>query len=148
MFLKIYNLKKFHNIIEILKKHASKSFMSHKHGACIMKNGKIHSCGVNKNIQVSSGKQHWSIHAEIDAIMNGDPNIVKGMDVFVIRVCGKDMVLRNSRPCNACINKLKNKGISRVFYSSPCSKYIICENIVCMEYLHTSYSGRCKKSDL
>ena len=146
MYLKTYEIEKFANIIDILTKRASKSFMCHKHGACIIKNGKIYSCGVNKNVQVSSNKHQWSIHAEMDAIMNTNPKTIKGMDIFVIRVCGKDKILRNSRPCNSCITKLKEKGISRVFYSSTCSSYIICENLTCMEYLHTCYSGRAKKN--
>ncbi len=93
--------------IEILKRLAAKSAVSHKHAACLMNGkGKIISIGVNKHLNTSiptclgqkTKKLIVSVHAEIDALANCHSKFYKGSDILVIRVNSKGQLL-NSRPC-------------------------------------------------
>jgi len=54
----------------------------------------------------------------------------------VVRI-NKQGILRNSRPCNQCIDTMKKYNIKRVIYSTD-DDTIISEKPVFMEKLHTS----------
>lgn len=111
--------------IKVLRKIADHSALSNKHSACLMKNGKIFSLGFNKYIKrdkINNQDIKITIHAEIDALCKcklGN-KLVKGLDILIIRIgnCSKTSKLRNSRPCNSCINKLSQRGIRKVYYSN------------------------------
>lgn len=109
---------KFDSIIPILQKFALNSALSFKHGACLLRSNKIVSLGVNKyyEVKVKDERVKLSIHAEVDALASSKNT--KGMDLLIIRVSPKKHLLGNSRPCNTCIEKLKQKGIKRVYYSN------------------------------
>jgi deoxycytidylate deaminase len=140
-----YNTK-FDNQIDSLRRVASRSPLNHKHGACLMTGNKIVSIGFNKYIRqdiINDKLVKFSMHAEMDALCKLDK--VKGMDILIIRI-GNDLKLKNSRPCNSCINKLASRGIRKVFYSNECGN-IVFEYIDDMEKIHYS-SGeriRCKQ---
>jgi deoxycytidylate deaminase len=135
--------QKFEDAIEMLKKHASTSVLLHKHSACLIKNGKVFSIGVNKYydsnaIKDKSGK--LSVHAEISALTGANIKQTKGFDILIIRI-NKSLNLINSRPCNACIEKLRQKGIRKAYYSD-CNGNIACEYIDVMPKVHESYRSR------
>lgn len=125
--------------IQALKKLASKSAVSHKHAACLLNgNGKIVTFGINKYIMVktnSSRSVRISIHAEHDCLSNCHFKYCKGLDILVIRIGTSDNLL-NSRPCDLCIQKMKEKGIRKVFYSN-CNGEIKCEIVEDMKKIHT-----------
>lgn len=130
---------KFYEHIDILKKIASNSSLQHRHSACLIKGNKIHSFGFNKYMKEIVCNNHYiniTIHAEMDALFNYYPKNTKGMDILIIRV-GKGGDLRNSRPCNSCIDKLNQKGIRKVYYSNEQGD-IVYEFIDDMPKLHIS----------
>lgn len=135
-----YNTK-FDNHIDSLRRVASHSPLNHKHGACLMKSNKIISMGFNKYIRqdiINDKLVKFSMHAEIDALCKLDK--VRGMDILIIRI-GNDLKLKNSRPCNSCINKLSSRGIRKVFYSNEYGN-IVFEYIDDMEKIHYSSGER------
>ena len=140
---------KLENIIDILKKNALKSSLNYKHSACILKNDKIQTIGKNKyfkNILIENEIIKLSIHAEIDALLKHSNKNDKGLDILIIRISNKTCSLKNSRPCNACIEKLKQKGIRKVYYSNDKGD-IVYEFIENMPKIHNS-SGFLIKNQL
>lgn len=91
-----------------------------KHGAVIVKGGRVISIGINKNRNhptiVSSEhiKTHCSVHAEVDALRK--VKNAKGATIYVARVNkrGQD---RLSRPCDRCHKAIKDAGIRKVVYT-------------------------------
>jgi len=134
------DISKFENILNKLKKNALNSSLYYKHSACIFKNDKILTIGNNKyfkNLLIANQMIKLSIHAEIDALSKHNYKNVKGLDILIIRVGDKSNTLKNSRPCNACIEKLKKKGIRKVYYSNDKGN-IVYEFIENMEKIHDS----------
>jgi deoxycytidylate deaminase len=131
--------QKFVDAIEMLKKHASTSLLLHKHSACLIKNGKVFSIGVNKyyDRNIIRGSGRLSVHAEVNALMSANLKQTKGFDILIIRV-NKSLNLINSRPCNSCIEKMQQKGIRKAYYSD-CEGNIVCEYIDVMPKTHESY---------
>ena len=91
-----------------------------KHGAVIVKGGRVIATGVNKErnhpLIVSSEhiKTHCSVHAEVDALKKaGD---VRGATMYVARV-NKTGQERNSRPCKYCYANIKKSGIKKIVYT-------------------------------
>lgn len=92
-----------------------------KHGAVIVKGGRVLATGINKErnhpMKVSSEhiKTHCSVHAEIDALKKVDN--AQGATIYVARVNrrGED---RNSRQCEYCYKDLKDSGIKKIIYTS------------------------------
>lgn len=132
------NFDKFSEYIDILKKLAIKSPMTHKHAACLLQTDKVYTLGINKRLRSKfpSGEVALiSIHAEVDCLANSSQKVCKGMDLLVIRV-GKSDKLQNSRPCNSCISKLQKRGIRKVYYSTSDGE-IVYEYVNNMPNLHT-----------
>lgn len=136
-----YSSKKLDEPISILTKKAlnSSSCVQYKHSACLIKGDKIFSIGINKCIK----KIHFgdkiaksTVHAEINAILQADLRFTKGMDILIIRV-NKSKKLKNSRPCNSCIDKLKKHGIRKAYYSNDQGE-IVWEFIDHMPKIHVS----------
>jgi deoxycytidylate deaminase len=106
------------DIINLLIKASNLSDMHNKHAAALMINkeiltNNINYIGFNRRIN-----EYKSIHAEIDLLSLIPLNKIKikNMDLIVIR--SKNNELRNSRPCNNCIDKMNKIGIRKVFYSN------------------------------
>jgi deoxycytidylate deaminase len=123
--------------VEILKRLAAKSPMTHKHAACLIGGDKICTFGVNKRLRSTcgSGVALISIHAETDCLSNCHAKWSKGMDLLVIRVNNSNKLL-NSRPCNSCIDKLRKRNIRKVYYSTN-EGTVIYEYVSDMQKLHT-----------
>jgi deoxycytidylate deaminase len=128
----------FENHINLLKKIAQHSSLQHKHGACLIKRGEILSFGYNKYIKkhfIENTSIKYTIHAEVDALCKIPNKSAKGMDILIIRI-GTNK-LKNSRPCNSCIDKLSRYGIRKVYYSNEAGN-IVCEFLDSMPKLHVS----------
>lgn len=130
------------SLIENLKKTTMCSPMLQKHAAAIIKSKKEITIGYNKFI----GKQ-FTIHAEMDAIFDfikkNSRDELKGMDVIVIR--SKNNKLNISRPCKACIEKMRDLGIRKVYYSDSDGN-IVYEYINDMKIIHISSYERMKNN--
>lgn len=151
--INVFDESKFSKYIELLKKLASNSDIHYKHAAALIKNEKIYSAGINKFVKKldvksynkktgeNSIETHFkTIHAEISVFDKLSKKSSKGLDIIVIRI-NKNFTLKNSRPCNHCIDKLKKIGIRKVFYSNE-NGQIICEYIEHMKKIHISAGSR------
>ena len=146
---KFNNDYRFLEYINFLKKIAAGSDISYKHAAALIDNDNIYSSGVNRFVKTfhikSKGtdeiQTHFkTIHAEINVFSKMPKRSVKGLDILVIRI-NKQLALKNSRPCNHCIDKLKKIGIRKVFYSNE-NGNIVSEFINDMEKRHISAGAK------
>lgn len=132
------------SIIENLKKMAYNSCMLQKHAAALIKSNKEICMGYNRLI-----RKHMSIHAEMDAIYDfikkNRRYDLRGLDIIVIRF--KNNELKISRPCKSCIEKMRELGIRKVYYSDYDGN-IVYEYINDMEMYHMSSLQRMKIRDL
>lgn len=92
-----------------------------KHGAVIVKGGRVISTGINKDRShpriVSSEhiKDHCSVHAEVDAIKKAKD--VTGATIYVARVNRRGKA-RDSRPCSRCYEVIRSNGIKKIVYTT------------------------------
>lgn len=105
---------------------AKKSSLGWKHGAIVVKDGKIIGRGTNYGY-TSPLRGHHSLHAEVDAIFNAVRNIknkkkIIGAELYVVNwykyTNNKTEILRCSKPCNNCKRVIEMYGISKVYYST------------------------------
>jgi deoxycytidylate deaminase len=130
-------------IDKLIKVAKNSSIVSQKHGAALISNKKIYSICANaiiKIIHVNNTMHSRSIHAELNVFSKFSKNNVKNMDIIVIRV-NKHNVLKNSRPCNDCIEKLTICGIRKVYYSNSNGE-IVSEIVQDMKKIHVSLGNR------
>lgn len=100
---------------------SKKSAARQKHGAVVVKSGRVLGTGYNKDknhpTQVSPEhiKTHCSRHAEIEAMKDANWN-VRGAVLYVARLNrqGND---RNSRPCKYCEVVIQTMQIKKVIYT-------------------------------
>ena len=113
--------KREQSFLSVARYLASKSDSRHKHGAVIVKSGRVLGTGFNKNrnhpdyVSPEHIKSHCSVHAEVDAIRDAKWK-VKGAVLYVARVNnqGKD---RNSKPCDRCNVVIQETQIKKVIYT-------------------------------
>jgi len=111
---------KLEDVVQYLIKIAMRSDLYYKHSASLICKGTIVSTGVNKYfkcIQQQNKIAKLSIHAEVMALYSSNQKMIKGMDILIIGI-GKTCKLRNSRPCNNCIESMREKGVRKVYYSN------------------------------
>lgn len=107
--------------LSIARYLSTKSEARQRHGAVIVKGGRVLGTGYNKDknhpMQVSPEhiKTHCSRHAEIEAIRDANWN-VKGAVLYVARLNnhGQD---RNSKPCIRCQVVIEETQIKKVIYT-------------------------------
>ena len=103
-------------IVDIAVDEALRSGQNMKHGAVIVRSGKILSSGHNK--VTNKGPSHmFSCHAEMAAIKQSTKRgALQDAHLYVVRInnCG----LADSKPCCNCQRFMKIHGISRVFFST------------------------------
>ncbi len=102
-------------ILNQLIKETTNSNMHYKHAAALVYKNQILSMSSNLLINNTI-----SLHAESNTIFKGIKLIgrnLKYLDMIVIRI-NKKQELVNSRPCNACIDKMNEYGIRKVYYST------------------------------
>lgn len=95
-----------------------------KHGAVLVKNGKIINSGRNQycsrqRIRMFNAQRIWSIHAEMN-VLNGIPkSVTRGADLYVVRVTHyRPYGFMNSKPCAICSALCRKAGIRNVYYST------------------------------
>jgi deoxycytidylate deaminase len=100
---------------------ASKSDLRHKHGAVVVKSGRILGTGYNKYrnhpniIPEGKHKEQCSQHAEAVAIKEAGQH-ARGATIFVARINrqGGDLL---SKPCNLCQELIDRTGVKTVVYT-------------------------------
>ena len=104
-------------IIDTAYEEAKRSAQNHKHGAVLVRSGKIVATGHNK-VTRKVPSHMFSIHAEMAAIKASHQKcMLADSQIYVVRV-NKEMNLADSKPCELCQRFMKHHGISRVFYST------------------------------
>ena len=97
-----------------------KSNMKQRHGAVIVKGGRVLSQGWNllKNDPSNVSDEHierfCSVHAEAMAIAKCKKAV--GATIYIAR--NKSGVARHSKPCDACERAIIEAGVSRVVYTT------------------------------
>lgn len=99
---------------------AEASEVDKRHGAVIVKNGRVMSLGINKwrNKGLEQEHAYWldilTVHAERDALSRVSD--ARGAVVYIARV-GKEGERLMSRPCWRCMKALAEAGVKRVIYT-------------------------------
>lgn len=112
--------------MSVARYFATKSEAKKKHGAIIVKGGRVLGTGYNKNtnnpniVSPEHIKTSCSRHAEIEAIRDSGGS-VRNAVLYVARVNnrGDD---RDSKPCILCQKAIQSHGIKRVIYTETRSK--------------------------
>lgn len=113
--------KKDVSYLNIARSLAEKSEEKKKHGAVVIKSGRVVGYGFNKfknhtdYIPEDLIKIHCSRHAEEVAIKIAGNN-AKGAILYVARVNNQG-IDRNSKPCKICAKLIKESGIKKVIYT-------------------------------
>jgi len=94
---------------------ANSEHQSFKHGAVLVKNGKILSEGVNRYTTEAHGQRVHSIHAEENAL-RGNKKEAIGSTMYIARIASYGPAM--SKPCFRCQMLLKNAGVRKVIYTS------------------------------
>lgn len=108
--------------LEIAKNLALSSAAGrYRHGAIVVKGGRILSTGINKvknHPDVFEDKEtileNSHIHAEVDALKK--VGRVKGATIYIVRV-NKTGKTGLSRPCDSCYERIVDAGITKIIYT-------------------------------
>ena len=111
--------KAYMNVARFL---ATKSDLRHKHGAVVVKSGRVLGLGYNKRRNhprvIMDGRHRLDsgYHAEAVAIKDAGDN-VRGATIFVARVNkqGDDLM---SKPCEHCQELIQESGIKNVLWTN------------------------------
>lgn len=109
------------SFLAVAKYFAAKSQSRQKHGAIVVKSGRVLGTGYNKDknnpMQVSPEhiKTHCSRHAEVEAIRDAGFD-VGGAILYVARVNRQGTAL-NSKPCKYCQAVIESTQIKKVIYT-------------------------------
>lgn len=114
--------------IDVAKEYAGMSTAKKRHGAVVVRKGRIIGRGFNKTtndpktVSEEHIKTHCSRHAEVEAMRNANWN-VKGCTLYVARV-SKSGRIGNSRPCEYCQEKIEKMGIKKIVYTTGDKRWI------------------------
>jgi deoxycytidylate deaminase len=122
--------KKTRRYFEIARKCACNStYGSIRHGAVLIKSGRIISISFNKENFSSFGSRfrkpesgNATVHAEIGAILGVSRKHTSGANMYVVRV-GKKGNFQMSKPCDMCQQALRFVGVKKVFYTSRSGEF-------------------------
>jgi deoxycytidylate deaminase len=109
------------SFLAVAKYFAAKSQSRQRHGAIVVKSGRVLGTGYNKDknnpMQVSPEhiKTHCSRHAEVEAIRDAGFD-VSGAILYVARVNKQGRSL-NSKPCKYCQAVIESTQIKKVIYT-------------------------------
>lgn len=109
------------SFLSVARYMATKSKSRQRHGAILVKGGRVIGTGFNKDrnhpdrVSPEHIKTHCSTHAEVDAIRDAGWN-VRGAVLYIARVNtkGED---RYSKPCNRCEVVIEETQIKKVIYT-------------------------------
>lgn len=108
--------RKHKQFLNLACKVAETSDCNNRHGAVIVKGGRVLAVGVNKfrnHPQFVKRFDCCSVHAEIDAIRRAGECV--GATIYVARVTSRGPAL--SRPCNVCYAGICKAGIKEIIYT-------------------------------
>ena len=95
----------------------------YKHGAVLVKGGKVINTAFNKNSYCSFGCRFRNeqpgtptVHAELGAVLGISRSVTTGSTLYVCRI-GKRGDYRLSKPCPMCYAALKHVGVRRVVWT-------------------------------
>lgn len=97
-----------------------KSACKQRHGAVVTKGGdvvgKSYNVTRNQHDTMEIDKADYTIHAEIAALKNVNPENVRGSTVYVARInkAGLPML---SKPCTSCLNTLNELQVKRIVHT-------------------------------
>lgn len=122
--------KKKRRWFDLAKRAACESTYGNiRHGAIVVKGGKIVGFGFNKSNHTQFGqrfrcpnKGHATMHAEINAILGLPRSTTEGADIYIVRV-NKVHQWRMSKPCPMCEEALRFVGVKRAFYTLEDGKH-------------------------
>ena len=96
----------------------------HRLGAVVASGKDVIAVGWNKAKTHPKSTHAWKyIHAEMDAIMKAGDRCY-GADLYVARI-GNDGLLRNAKPCPACMSLIAASGIRRIHFTNDNEWYTI-----------------------
>lgn len=109
-------------MLMVAKKLALSSSGEYRLGSVVVKSGRILSRGINKyNMLNNLARKYFgyqTIHAEIDALNQiWDKRNIKGTTLFVFRT-KKNGEPANSRPCDRCMNAIRDLGVRKIVYTT------------------------------
>ena len=60
---------------------------------------------------------HHYLHAEMNAIIHADKEYLPNSDIYIFRE-DRNGKIANCRPCEACMNMIKDVGIKKIYYTT------------------------------
>lgn len=113
--------KYFKHCFQVLRTR-DRGYLEYSLCAAIVSGGRILSTGVNKQkkhgiVEAYKNNEWCNMHAEIDAILQVRRKIdLTGSKMYVARMT-MDGVICNAKPCDMCLEVIRNYGIKRVLYT-------------------------------
>lgn len=101
-----------------LKKSDESKFSGYKHGAVLVKGGRVIATGTNhskRGIIFDEVYGFKMFHAEIDVLSKFEPEEVEGAILYVAGKTEKGHIL-NSKPCECCQHVIKKYPLKAVYY--------------------------------
>ena len=130
--------KKINKFLQFAKKEAEKSSLYRKHGSVIIKNGKVISSGFNKSF-THKRFGRYSIHAEIDCLNNCSPSVLKGADIYTVRIDTQSDGYMISAPCHSCyvtiLKYMKEYDLRYCYFTNFQVQNIVYFILCCFVYL-------------
>ena len=97
-----------------IKRAYTSSYKKHMHGCVLESGGRIIADGTNSIKPINPAHGKYSTHAEVCAILKAGKN-APGTTLYVAKVDKGH--IKNSKPCPACMIKIREAGIRRICYS-------------------------------
>lgn len=107
---------------------AEASTCNQRHGAIVVKGGRVLSVGINRDKNhpenVPHPKTQAAVHAEVAAVKACGDVDLHGATIYVARVnrAGDQMM---SKPCERCQAFLRERGIKKIFYTIDSSMDLV-----------------------
>lgn len=115
-----------HRFLRLARKAAFRSRERHRHGAVLVKSGRVLSIGFNYNNKTNYLTKKYflypTVHAEMDCFLGLSPEDIKDSVLYVYRVKRLGDV-GYSAPCAGCSSAIRDLRIKRVIYSTEVEPY-------------------------
>lgn len=107
------------HLFKLAKNVSTHSDYKIKMGAVLVKKSHPISVGFNKikYNRIFSHPEKMTIHAEMSAIQSSGKENIKGSSMFIYRENRKGN-LAMARPCENCMEKLRQYGIKKIYYTT------------------------------
>ena len=123
--------KKTQRYFELARRMAKEStYGKLRHGAVLVKGGRVVSVGFNKGSYCAFGQRfrdihkygHATQHAEISAILGISAKVTQGASIYVARINNENK-FRMSKPCCMCHEVMEFVGVKKVCYTTGEDSY-------------------------